>query len=832
MDVQRIAQAFANTLDPSTRAEAETELEQALQSPGFTPCLLQIVMNNETPFGIRQSASIYLKNTVNKYWKVRDGEDGDPEQPYTIPEESKMILRQNIVEGIIQTPPLMSKQLCVCLETIVRQDNWNDIAQKIHSFLSSDNQQTWPGALLSLYQLSKKYKYKKAEDKINYVTIMKTLLPMLYNRMIDVLPHPTEFYVMIQHWILKIFYCTIHYQLPFQLIDESTLPGWMIVIQTIIDRPVPQEYEKEDEEERHETEWWKCKKWCLHILCSLFERFGSPGNVEASYNTFADYYMKTFNCSTTGVINTLLKQLEKHRTGVFLTARLKQLIFNYLNEAINHASSWKLIRPHFDGIFIDIIFPLLCYSNEDDQLWHDDPYEYIRMKFDIFEDLVSPVVAVQVFLSEACHKRKNILDPVMGYCIQILNEPAEKRDPRKKDGALNVIGTTAEVLMKKKTYKAQLEPMLVAHVFPEFSSPFGYMRARACWMIQYFSEISFTEESHLQYALQQVLSCLTQDQELPVKVEAAVALQSLIKNQELAEQVIKPFVKPIITELLQVIKNTDNDDLTEVLQEIIETYDDCIIDIAVELCSNLVTAFTELLESSGGEEEDGYKALTALGLISAVQSLVKSAFSKPELLKQMETVLIGTIASIFQNGIMDYYEEMLTLLDLFTCESVSPIMWQVLGLIYEAFTRDGFDYFSEMMGVIYNFIRVDPDNFISNQRHIEIVISMAKTVLTKESGEEPQTSACKLLEVLLLECRGKIDQFIPNILECPLERLTKKIQDPDLRYACILVVVAGIYSNCALVLELLEKTRFPNSQEPITAQFFTQWLTDCKNFEG
>ena len=65
-----------------------------------------------------------------------------------------------------------------------------------------------------------------------------------------------------------------------------------------------------------------------------------------------------------------------------------------------------------------------------------------------------------------------------------------------------------------------------------------------------------------------------------------------------------------------------------------------------------VSAFTELLESSGGEEEDGYKALTALGLISAVQSLVKSAFSKPELLKQMESVLIGTIASIFQNGIM------------------------------------------------------------------------------------------------------------------------------------------------------------------------------------
>ena len=56
------------------------------------------------------------------------------------------------------SPFFFSKQLCVCLETIVRHDNWNDIVQKIHSFLSSDNQQTWPGALLSLYQLSKKYK--------------------------------------------------------------------------------------------------------------------------------------------------------------------------------------------------------------------------------------------------------------------------------------------------------------------------------------------------------------------------------------------------------------------------------------------------------------------------------------------------------------------------------------------------------------------------------------------------------------------------------------------------------------------------------------------------
>ena len=44
----------------------------------------------------------------------------------------------------------------------------------------------------------------------------------------------------------------------------------------------------------------------------------------------------------------------------------------------------------------------------------------------------------------------------------------------------------------------------------------------------------------------QVFTCLTTDKELPVKVEAAVALQYLIKNQPKAETFIQPHVREII----------------------------------------------------------------------------------------------------------------------------------------------------------------------------------------------------------------------------------------------------------------------------------------------
>ena len=53
-------------------------------------------------------ASIYLKNTINKYWKIRSPHEGGSDNDlYIIPEETKALLRENIIESIIQTPPLI-----------------------------------------------------------------------------------------------------------------------------------------------------------------------------------------------------------------------------------------------------------------------------------------------------------------------------------------------------------------------------------------------------------------------------------------------------------------------------------------------------------------------------------------------------------------------------------------------------------------------------------------------------------------------------------------------------------------------------------------------------
>ena len=295
---------------------------------------------------------------------------------------------------------------------------------------------------------------------------------------------------------------------------------------TVVNRDVPNETLRVEEDDRPELPWWKCKKWALRILARLFERYGSSGNVSKEYNEFAEVFLKAF---AVDVQQALLKVLYQYKEKQYM-ARVLQQTLNYINQGVSHALTWKNLKPHIQGIIQDVIFPLMCYTEADEELWQEDPYEYIRVKFDVFEDFISPTTAAQALLFTACNKRKEVLKKTMGFCYQILTEP--NADPRRKDGALHMIGSLAEILLKKKIYKDQMECMLQNHVFPLFSSELGYMRARACWVLHYFCEVKFKSDQNLQTVLELTRRCLIDDREMPVKVEAAIALQVLISNQE------------------------------------------------------------------------------------------------------------------------------------------------------------------------------------------------------------------------------------------------------------------------------------------------------------
>ena len=89
---------------------------------------------------------------------------------------------------------------------------------------------------------------------------------------------------------------------------------------------------------------------------------------------------------------------------------------------------------------------------------------------------MSPVNAARQLVFQVCNKRKQVLEQAMLFSMQVLQNA--QLPPRQKDGILHIVGAVAPVLLKKNMYKDQVEMMLVSYVFPEFQSPFGFLRAR------------------------------------------------------------------------------------------------------------------------------------------------------------------------------------------------------------------------------------------------------------------------------------------------------------------------------------------------------------------
>lgn len=61
----------------------------------------------------------------------------------------------------------------------------------------------------------------------------------------------------------------------------------------------------------------------------------------------------------------------------------------------------------------------MSFSEADEELWDMDPIEYIRQKFDVFDDISSPVPAAETLLHSLCKTRKGILTNVMNVRLKL-----------------------------------------------------------------------------------------------------------------------------------------------------------------------------------------------------------------------------------------------------------------------------------------------------------------------------------------------------------------------------------------------------------------------------
>lgn len=137
----------------------------------------------------------------------------------------------------------------------------------------------------------------------------------------------TEQSILLQKQVLKIYHALTQFCLTLELIPKNVFTAWMHICVLVVERPAP-DSSHVDEDDRPELPWWKAKKWALHILARMFERYGSPGNViNRSYDEFAGWYLNTFSGV---VIEKLINVLDQYRNHIYVSPRVLTEILNYI----------------------------------------------------------------------------------------------------------------------------------------------------------------------------------------------------------------------------------------------------------------------------------------------------------------------------------------------------------------------------------------------------------------------------------------------------------------------------------------------------------------------
>ncbi|KAG8481268.1 hypothetical protein CXB51_026029 [Gossypium anomalum] len=806
----------------SNRAErkaAEQSLNQFQYTPQHLVRLLQIIVDNNRDIAVRQFASIHFKNFIAKNWAPHD-----PNEQQKISPSDKDVVRDNILVYVAEVPPLLRVQLGECLKTIINADypeHWQRLLDWVKHNLQD---QLVYGALFVLRILARKYEFKSEEERTPVQHIVEETFPHLlniFNKLVQIDKPSVEVADLIK-LICKIFWSSIYLEIPKQLLDPNVFNAWMMLFLNVLERPVPQEGQPLDPELRKSWGWWKVKKWTVHILNRLFTRFGDLKLRNPENRAFAQMFQKNYAGK---VLECHLNLLGVIRVGGYLPDRVTNLVLQYLSSSISKNSMYTLLQPQLDVLLFEIVFPLMCFNDNDQKLWEEDPHEYVRKGYDIIEDLYSPRTASMDFVSELVRKRgKENLQKFIQFIVEIFKRydsaPVEYKPYRQKDGALLAVGALCDKLKQTEPYKSELEHMLMQHVFPEFRSPVGHLRAKAAWVAGQYAHINFSDQNNFRQALHSIVSGL-RDAELPVRVDSVFALRSFVEAcRDLNE--IRPILPQLLDEIFKLMNEVENEDLVFTLETIVDKFGEEMAPYALGLCQNLAAAFWRCMNTAEADDEaDDPGALAAVGCLRAISTILESVSRLPHLFVQVEPTLLPIMRRMLTTDGQEVFEEVLEIVSYMTFFSptISLDMWSLWPLMIEALADWAIDFFPNILVPLDNYISRGTAHFLNCKEpdYQQSLWNMISSIMTDKNLEDNDIEpAPKLIEVLFQNCRGQVDHWVEPYLRITLDRL-HRTEKSRLKCLLVQVIANAVYYNAVLTLSILNKFC-------VTLEVFNLWF--------
>jgi hypothetical protein len=177
--------------------------------------------------------------------------------------------------------------------------------------------------------------------------------------------------------------------------------------------------------------------------------------------------------------------------------------------------------------------------------------------------------------------------------------------------------------------------------------------------------------------------------------------------------------------------------------------------------------------------------------------------------------------------LIDLYNEVFEIIDscTFAAKSISGTMWQAFELIHRTFKAGAELYLEDMLPALENFVNYGTQQLVQHRPYLDAMIDMVRTIFKDDKvGGVDRICGCKLAEIIMLNMRGHVDDYVPEFLALAMQVLTNdEPKVKSLRIHLMEVIINSIYYNPALALHVLETNGWTN-------KFFSLWFSSIDNF--
>ncbi|PRT55608.1 hypothetical protein B9G98_03228 [Wickerhamiella sorbophila] len=859
MDAQAILELFAATLDPAeqTRQQAERALGQAESQAGFLGSCLSIVLEPDIQTGIKVAASVYLKNRIQRGWSPDRARQLEVSP---IPDLDKPEFRTRIVPAIAQASPQIRQILVPVILTIVNHDypdDWLELLPSIRELLNQQDAHAVYTGLSIFLQLCRHYRWNSKEVLSKFDAVAEEIYPQVLSIGERLVGESSHMAGLMMYDVMKIYKMIAARQLP-PVVQNSEVAQRTVALflQTII-KPISAEVMAlESWSEREQNPWLKAKKWASFNILRTHTKYLSVRSTSLSsgvkdLTNYRKHYLATF---TPEIVNVYLDHLQTWIRGeIWIPHSTLYNIIAFLEASVDHKSAWKQLEPHFHGMVTHVIYPLLCPNMDDLELFEDDPVEFVHKCIEVYPETVTVDVAATNFLSTLVRKGKQT---ALGFVLLFLHkrltdlaeEPMEVAIAAQKVGALRILQTMAPaIMMKNSPCQDQIEAFLEEYVLPDLanSAVHPILRARACQLINAVANVHFKNRYTLQAIYNATLQCFY-DENLPLQVEASLTLQALSDHPDV-RAALGGNIAQIVQHLLNLSKKIDLDSLMAVMDEFVDMYPEQITPFAVQMAQQLRDQFLSLaseLHEYNMQDPNKFsliaedKTTAGVGMLKTLTGLESSLEHHPELIQELEQVVLPIFDAVYRHHLTDFYTETYYLHEntLFTRKTVSPEQWQLFPLALEAQKQVQYSYIEDAMPLLENYVAFGAGHLAQSPQDLGLLVELVSGLVDKSNDYKIPVDeltltlklGIRLLETPELLHSGAMHQFLEPLLVHTLDRMVlEKASLPKMkRYTVNLIglVLGALVNHAGLTFQVLES-------KSLTDPFFALWTQSMIHFD-